>query len=228
MWDGFPGIKNWDVCGSRHWKWGLDVPFSQSVLFQTHKYLINSYLFYKYALGAAVTFPWCLFFLGKLPAHGFPQGLCCPPSSQHISGSPFSSWRTGSKAAQKSRMNTLPLQDMASPCLSLRFFMAQLFGMIPKPIHCLHVYFGSTLETPNSWQCLWKEPVKLKQVLLLLSSFLPSAESSFSFLPSPANMRRSRAGMELWKKAPLSWVHSEPGFVCGFQWTQLCNFPVWE
>lgn len=78
MWDGFPGIKNWDVCGSRQWKWGLDVPFSQSILFKTHKYLINRYLFYKYALGAAGTFPWCLFFLRKLPAPGFPQGTVLP------------------------------------------------------------------------------------------------------------------------------------------------------
>lgn len=77
--------------------------------------------------------------------------------------------------------------------------------MIPKPICCLHVYFGSTFETSRSWQVVWKEPVKLKQVVFLL--FSPSAKTIFSFISSCANIRSQRrdaAGVEAaWKHDPV-------------------------
>lgn len=101
-------------------------------------------------------------------------------------------------------MSILPLQTRASPSISLVFIMAELFGMIPKPICCLHVDFGSALETSSSWQWLWRDPLKLNQVVLLLLSS-PSAKTSFSFLSAHANVRRLRRSREF-GKAPLSCV----------------------
>lgn len=97
---------------------------------------------------------------------------------------------------------------MASPSISLLFIMVELFGLIPKPICCLHVCFGSAWGTSSPWQWLWKEPIKLSQVVLL--PFSPCAGTCFPFLSSRADTRshrRSRAGMGWgFGKAPLGWV----------------------